>query len=324
MASRLGMDEYARFLSDEYLESFLCQGGAAVKVAVVPDSTTGGQLAASVRDEAEQLGVGAVFLDAATTRIHLIQHLFFGVASELDWISFARLVVHGIAESSLGPQIGGRTSVADIAAVLDIDEMLVRTQIMKSLSNEVMKDYSLAKDFRIAMTQVCLSELQPQDFTEEGRAAILDWLRGDLRRISAVKDKHIFHKIGRHSARAMLSSTARWLAKAGSGGLVLVLDVGQLAVSRRPDVAEGTFYYSPAAVMDAFEVLRQFIDATDEMEHFMLLVVAPEAMLDDANKRSFHAYQALKNRIWDDVRDKDRANPYAPMVRIAAVGGDAE
>ena len=74
--------------------------------------------------------------------------------------------------------------------------------------------------------------------------------------------------------------------------------------------------------MDAFEVLRQFIDATDEMEHMMVLVVAPEELLDTESKRGFAAYRALRNRIWDDVRDRERPNPCAPMVRVgAAVGG---
>ena len=321
MVPRIPATEYAHFLAQEYLESFIGEGGAAVKFAVVPDRATANELQAAIRAHAEGLGMESVFLDAATTRVHLIQHVFFGVAADLDWLSMAQSVVHGIAESSWGPQISDTTSVADIAAKLDIDEMLVRTQIMKSLSNKVLRDYSLAKDFRIAMAQVCLPELQPQAFTEESRAVILEWLRGELRLISALKPAHIFRKIGRHSARAMLSSTARWIAKAGSGGLLLVLDLRQLAVTRRSDAAEGEYYYTPAAAMDAFEVLRQFIDATDEMENFMLLVVVPDALLDDSQSRSIPKYQALKNRIWDDVRDKDRPNPYAPMVHVMPTGG---
>ncbi len=41
------------------------------------------------------------------------------------------------------------------------------------------------------------------------------------------------------------------------------------------------------------------------------------ALLDD-ERRGFPAYNALQNRIWDDVRDSSRQNPYAPMVRLSA------
>lgn len=324
MLPRLEVTDYARFLAEEYLESFICQGGAAVKVAVVPDKATARELKSLLEAEIADIGMVGVFLDAATTRVHLIQCVFFDVAASLDWVSLAQSVVRDILERTFGPQLPGVMSEEEIARSLDVEEVLVRTQMRKALSTDVMKDYSLSKDFRIAMTELCLSELQPQAFTAEGRESILQWLSGELRLIGAVKDKHIFHKIGRHSARAMLSSTARWAAKAGSGGLVLVLDIDQLAAQRRPDVADGENYYSPAAVMDAFEVLRQFIDATDESEHLMLLVIAPEELLDDGHKRGFSSYQALKNRIWDDVRDRDRVNPYAPMVRIAPVGGDTD
>lgn len=324
MVPRIPTIEYADFLAQEYLATFICEGGAAVKVAVVPDEPTARALSEAVEDRASAAGMRAIRLDAANTRVHLIQQLFFAVAAELNWVELARAVVHQIALDTWGAQVTGVTTVAGIATAVDTDEALVRTQILKSLGIAVMKDYSLAKDFRIAMTQMCLPELQPEAFTEEGRAAILEWLRGELRLIGALKDKHIFHKIGRHSARSMLSSTAKWVAKAGGCGLLLVLDIRQLALMKRTDAAEGENYYTPAAVMDAYEVLRQFIDATDEMQNVMLLVIAPEELLDDATPRGIPKYQALRNRIWDDVRDKARANPYAPLVRIASVGGDLE
>jgi len=321
MIPHISVDEYANFLAQEYLATFVCEGGAAVKFAVVADDETANALSVAVEDRARRLGMRFVAVSAANTRINLIHQLFFAVASRLDWVALAQKVVRKIPGDIWGTQVGGAVTISQVASVLDIDELLVRTQINKALSDRVMKDYSLAKDFRIAMTQMCLPELQPEAFTEESRASILEWLRGELRLISAVKDKHIFHKVGRHSARAMLASTSKWIAKAGECGLVLTLDLRQLALSRRPDAAEGEFYYTPATVMDAYEVLRQFIDATDEMENLMLLVLAPDALLDDSTNRGFPKYQALKNRIWDDVRDRDRVDPYAPMVRVASAEG---
>jgi len=61
----------------------------------------------------------------------------------------------------------------------------------------------------------------------------------------------------------LLVSTAALLLAAGHGGLILHLDYGRFAVTRRPPVETRTgFYYSKAAVLDAYEVLRQFIEGS--------------------------------------------------------------
>jgi BREX system ATP-binding protein BrxC/D len=126
----------------------------------------------------------------------------------------------------------------------------------------------------------------------------------------------IYTRIGRHNARAMIASTAVLLLNAGYNGLVVHLDYGRLAEARRPPVeARSGFYYSKAAVLDAYEVLRQFIDATDELRGvFAMAIVPPELMTDEA--RGLPAYAALQLRVADEVRDRRRANPYAALVRL--------
>jgi hypothetical protein len=68
-------------------------------------------------------------------------------------------------------------------------------------------------------------------------------------------------------------------------------------------------------VLDAYEVLRQFIDATDELRGVLLIgVVPPELMTDES--RGLPAYTALQLRVADEVRDRRRANPFAALVRL--------
>jgi hypothetical protein len=69
--------------------------------------------------------------------------------------------------------------------------------------------------------------------------------------------------------------------------------------------------------MDGFEVLRQLIDDTEHFAGLMLVVLADETLIEEGSKRSVGAYQALKMRIWDDVRPEGRDNPLAPLVRLA-------
>ncbi|MDP9406925.1 MAG: ATP-binding protein, partial [Actinomycetota bacterium] len=121
---------------------------------------------------------------------------------------------------------------------------------------------------------------------------------------------------GRHNARPLLASLARLLPAAGHGGLVLVLDLARLAEARRPPVeARSGVYYSKAAVLDVYEVLRQLIDATDELRGVLVVAVVPAELVTDET-RGLPAYTALQLRVADEVRDRRRPNPFAALVRL--------
>ena len=48
----------------------------------------------------------------------------------------------------------------------------------------------------------------------------------------------------------------------------------------------------------------------------MVVITAPEFVTDP--NRGVDAYQALKLRIFDEVRDVKRDNPYSSLVRLGA------
>jgi P-loop Domain of unknown function (DUF2791) len=316
VSDSLPVSEYGDFLKREYLSSFVAEGGAAVKVAIVPSSREAEDLASDVTMAASNLGYTCVHIDAALVRTSLVQQVFFAVARAVDWRLAARAVVRDAVVTKFGAAVDGYPTLEAIGEATHLDASVARVQVLLGLQDSVSHNYRLAKDFRIAMMRYCMAELEPDASADQIRQSLNEWLCGDLRLISAVKDKGIFQKIGRHNARVMVASTARWLRQAGGRGLLIVMDIERLANPSKRD-GEDSLHYPPAQVMDTYEVLRQFIDATDEMEGVMLLITAPQSLLDD-ERRGFPAYKALQNRIWDDVRDSSRQNPYAPMVRLSA------
>jgi hypothetical protein len=320
MTPEIDAKEYAAFLADSYLSGFVADGGAAVKFAVAADVASLEDFERALADGSERLGFTFVRVDAAHTKISMIQQVFFSVAAQIDWLGLAARVNTTLA-SELYEDSGGVVTVARIAEHNEVDQNIVRQGMHKRLTKHVIANATLAKDFRVAMAQLCIAQLEDDGLGQQSCASILDWLRGDLRLISAVKPMQIYQRIGRHNARAMLTSTARWIRQTGGSGLVLNLDLRAFAATRKRDVPEGDIYYTPAALLDAYEVLRQFIDATDEMEGLLVVVSAPDSLLDDFSNRSLQKYRALRNRIWDDVRDRRHADPYAPMVRISTASG---
>jgi hypothetical protein len=94
------------------------------------------------------------------------------------------------------------------------------------------------------------------------------------------------------------------------------MDLTRLAVTRRPPAGlRDGYYYSKAATLDAYELLRQLIDGTDEFEGLFVAVLLPPELVNDEG-RGLPAYTALRLRVVDEVRDRRRINPYSTLVRI--------
>jgi hypothetical protein len=79
----------------------------------------------------------------------------------------------------------------------------------------------MSQEFRIAMIRLCIDQLDPTSPTPFLSNAVKEWLRGELRLISTLKDALIFQKIARHNARHMLFSLSHWLRINGKSGLVV-------------------------------------------------------------------------------------------------------
>ena len=315
--------EWLELIEREYLSDFVTAGGAAVKFAVGDDH----QLAVVARVLqllSERHGLAWVAVDAAAARLHMIQDAFFVIARQLDWQALAQHFVEALfgKKGYEWPRPGEAVSIQDVAECNRLDVTLLRRDFRQWLTAEVMRDTDMTQDFQVAMTRLCLQRLEPEDAELGITSPILQWLHGDLRRIGALKQTFITAKITRHNGRAMLRSLCRWLRLCGQQGLCVALDIRQLG---RSGAALGdNIRYSPAAVLDAFEVLRQIIDDSEHLAGLMLVVLADQTLIGDDPRRSLDAYLALKMRIWSDVRPEGRDNPLAPLVVLAGQQPAAE
>ena len=209
-------------------------------------------------------------------------------------------------------------SVEAVAAHHQVDPAELTRDVNRQLQQDVFHDYAMVQEFRVAMLRLCQAQLRTGQVTEAEHAAVLDWLRGELRQIAALRSAMIFRRIGRHNARQLLFSLAHWLAANDHAGLLVELDVRRFGFARRPQIEErhGN-YYTKAALLDGYELLRQLVDNTDELAHCCVVVVAAPEFTSDPN-RGVDAYQALKLRIHDDVRDRNRDNPYSSLIRLGS------
>lgn len=311
------LNEWLQLAESEYLTKFVVDGGAAVKFAV-SDERVLEILKQEARRQAEAHGLVFAAIDSTEVKLHLIQDLFFAISRQMDWTGDTQRFVEGLFKSNNyeWPHPGQAAPLEDVADANGVDARILKKEFHQWLTAALMRDAHMAQDFRIALTRLCLSCLAPADGSGETETPIHQWLRGELQRIGPLRVADIYAKITRNNARAMLRSLCRWLRLAGHSGLVLAIDIRQLTKAVPPGTAEVRF--TPNAVMDAYEVLRQLIDDIDLFEGLFVVVMADRAFIGDDPRRSVSAYTALKMRIWDDVKARDRDNPLAPLVVLTA------
>jgi hypothetical protein len=311
-------EDYVGFLESDYLHGYLEDGGSALKFVVPPDDAAASYFMESFTAAARSAGFAVAKVDAAGTRVHLLEQVFYAVARQLDWDGLASTATRkAVAEAGYpAPEEG--VALDSLASHYGVDPRELKRDVDRQLQERVSRDYAMVHEFRTAMLRLCQAQLRSGQVVDAEHTAVLDWLRGELRQISVLKSALIFRKIGRHNARHLLFSLAHWLAANDCAGLALLLDVRRLGFARRPSPEERHgYYYTRPALLDTYEVLRELLDNTDEMANCFVAVVASPAFLSDP-ARGLDAYDALKLRIFDEVRDVNRDNPYSALVRLGA------
>jgi hypothetical protein len=308
--------DWLGLIEREYFHEFLPGGGAAVKFAVVPPEGFA-DVRTALLDKARNAGFLTVPIDAATTRLHLIQEVFFAISRSVDWEAGAQrwLETNFALNGYPWPKPGQPVPLDEIAATHDVDTNILRSEVDRWLTRDIMRDRELAQDFSVAIARLCRHRLnRPDDEDAPVVTPAIEWLRGELRTIGSVRQLYINQKITRHNARAMLRSLCRWLTRIGRPGVVVVADIRQLS-RPRSEMGEGV-KYTPASVLDAFEVLRQLIDDAERFEGLMFVGLADPTLLDGDPRRTLDAYRALKTRVWSDVQARGRDNPLSPLVTL--------
>ena len=312
----IGTQAYADFLGEEYLAWYVPAGGGSVKVAVAGDSEVADRFERHLRATAEHWDCVMVSLSAETTKVHLIDQVFFAAAKQVDWDQVAGAIVSRAYDDIGVPAALNRLKVAEVAADQDLNPPELYRSVRRQLEQSLLGDTTLPRELRRALLRLAQARLGRGDVSSDEARVVVGWLTGEPVALRDLREALIYSRIGRHNARSMLTSLGRLLLRAGHKGLVLHVDLARLAEARRPAIPERTgTYYSKAAVLDTYEVLRQLIDATDELSGTLVLAVVPPDLVND-EKRGLPSYGALHLRVSDEVRDLRRPNPFASLVRL--------
>ena len=316
MPNTIPFRDWLRFIDDEYLSTFIRNGGASIKFAVTPEELRPSMYAA-VKKRCLELDYVFVSVDAAALRAHMPQDIFFGLASQVNWRLLARRQILRLATEK-GYRVGGiepgdsGNIFGVIAEANGLESQFVITAIRPAIQDSVSKNSMMAKDFRVGMSQLCLQEETNGEYMGQ---PVLDWLTGTNTRVSNVRPFSIYTGINRATARHFIESAFHWVRHAGYAGTVILLDNSRVTLARNPK--DGQRYYTKAMTLDHYELMREFVDSVDRLSGALLVVVTNYEFLDETAPRGYGIYTALRTRVMDDVRDKNLVNPVASLVRLS-------
>ncbi len=309
----IALDEWVRLLGREYLEDFIVSGGSAVKFAITPDDHDTSAMAA-IKSEARSHGYFVATIDAGQTRVHMIDQIFHAVARLVPWEKLTDQWLRNLLRTN-GIEVSEDKSLRDLDQLAEANkrEKLDLLREIKSLiTTASLYNYAMSKEFRAAVATLGYGAFAPPSSDQGDTDVIRQWLFGEKCGLASLKRIGIFQRISRHNARILLRSLAVWLHEVGCAGMVLILDLRPALAAEQP--AESVVRYSRNSLLDLYEVLRQFIDDTDEIAHVLIVAIASPGLIE--GPKSVENYDALKLRIADEVRDRDRANPLNALVRL--------
>ncbi|MBV8055248.1 MAG: DUF2791 family P-loop domain-containing protein [Deltaproteobacteria bacterium] len=322
MIATITPENWTEFIRREYLDGFIREGGAAIKFCVAIDDQSRSAAYGAVELTAKQLGYIVAKIDASTTKVNLVEQLFFRIAQQIDWQGLAERVMRRLCESEgyIPPEASQRSFYERVAERNGINSHIVKINLERALGQELSDRPELAKDFRTAMTQLCLAQMRGGADAPLITQVLIDWLTGRTPNINAVKRYQIFNRIMRTNARRLFESLLRWVVMTGFPGTVIPLDLSRLAVVKNP--RDDRIHYSTPMLYDTFEVLREFIDSTDRIAHCLIVVFPDFSFLDSTSRRGMAIYEALQFRIDDDVRARELVNPMAALVRVSDMASE--
>ena len=318
MTGTMTSGEWVEAIDKHYLGDYIPGGGSTIKFIACGPAVQQQVVSESLRVKAEQRGLLVASVDSAVTRVHMIEHLVGRIFDQIPWRLMVDRVLAKFARSNHW-EVPGSFSEESVVEQLDnlngLGAQQISLELQRQISTEILLNRRLSREFRLAVHWLSRSRLKSGPDGDAVRQTLTEWLGGRTRLVSELRRFEIFTKINRSNARNVFGSLLQWTREAGFPGLVVNLDGYRLlAADRRTD---GIINYTNAAVLDAYQVFREFIDTTDELDGFMLNVFVPlEFINPDAKSRGLGKYSALFDRVYDGVRDRVLPNPLSALIRV--------
>lgn len=308
-------EDWAEVIGDD-LGDFVKGGGALVRVAVGDSPVDIANTRRALRAVADRTDLQFLEVDGSQTKLHYPNDILSSICQQIDFRdAMTSFLLRAVTDEGYEVPSPAKTfSVRDIAAMNGVDSQDIREILNDRIRSGIMRDRRLVRDVRYALWSITRDVLRG---SADGPIGVPErWLRGQVTSVRELRDFGIVQKVTRYNARGILRSILTWLPSARQNGSIVFVNALQLAQTRNP--RDGRVHYTRSALSDVYEVIREFIDETDDMRHVLLVFAMPYDFLSiDPRGRGMGMYQALQFRV-NSFPESTMPNPLSNMVLLSS------
>lgn len=312
-------DDWASVMGQDLAE-FVGAGGALVRFVVGDSPVDVAHTRRALMDLADDSQLRFFDVDGSRTRLQYPNDILASIAEQIDFqqVVTSFLFQAVIDEGYEVPSDSAHFVLRDIAAMNDVVPRNIHEIINARIRSGIMRDRRLVRDVRYALWAIARDVLQGKR-TEVADGVPERWLRSQISSVRELRDFGIVQKVTRYNARGLIRSILTWLPTSRCNGSIVF--VNALHLSQTRNLRDGRVHYTRSALSDVYEVMREFIDETDDMSHVLLVFAMPREFLSiDPRGRGMGMYQALQFRV-SSFPEATVPNPLSNMVLL---GGSAE
>ncbi len=142
----VALEDWLNLIDKEYLRDFVANGGSAVKF-VESEHERLEEIQSRILALGERHGLATCAIDAAQSKLHMIQDVFFAISRSLDWAAMAQDFVEALVAKNgyEWPRPDHPVSFQDLAAFNRVAVPLLKRDLNHWLTDEIWHDRAMTR-----------------------------------------------------------------------------------------------------------------------------------------------------------------------------------
>lgn len=308
-------------ISEECVHRYVSKYGSRVKFFVGSEGCGKTLVLKRLGSISTAIGFESTYISLRESSFKLndVQGLFHHIVHNISWEEVFDRIVTKIA-LELGFELSEITKAENDVVKLLESSGLQRIQIRKEVREAVAsftRNYVLPVEFHNFLYVVLRSKiLDGTNFTD---SISHRWLRGEKLLGADKKSIGQFQRIQKKNALLFLYSVVEIIKMSGKSGICILLD--DFDVFDGCEFSKTVKKYTRNQVKDAWEVLRQLIDAADDLPGVFVGCAMRHDLMKDPD-RGLKSYDALWMRVQTGIVLVDGVNPSADLLDVDVVLGE--
>ncbi len=309
-----GRELWIDIIKKQYLEKYIFSGGSKVKFIYGDLGAGKTHSLRAISIDAKKLGYETLYFDLSDNPVKLsnVMSFYKMLAENIHVPTIINLLSKKVV-ALLGYKDEDFVSYPCFLEYIKEKEGLPigsAESIIRTAISNAFRDIDIAMSFKQFIFSTVYSKLTGNYINE----LFIKWLKGDKLYASEKKEINIYETLKKVNAINWLYSLIKLINLSGLPGFLIIFD--NLHILRKKDEF-GHFYYTPKAVNDFFELIREIIDRTEILKNFFMIFSSERRMLYD-DKRGFKSYEALWMRIQSGIISNEFFNPFNDLIDMDA------